>query len=63
MRMRPIDRLAIPAHGSVALAPMGTHVMIEGLGPVAAGSRLTLRLTFATSPSLDVVADVAGPGR
>ncbi|MGE0829557.1 MAG: copper chaperone PCu(A)C [Hyphomonadaceae bacterium] len=54
----------IPAHGRVAFAPGGLHLMIEGLsGPLAAGEALPLRLTFARAGSVDILALVDRPGQ
>lgn len=50
MGMEPVDSLAVPAHGSVALEPGGFHVMLTGLrAPLRAGQRVPLVLTFRAS--------------
>ena len=47
MSMEPIDSLPIPSHGMVELKPGTYHVMLVGLkGPLPAGSRVLLVLTF-----------------
>ena len=54
MRMRSLsDGLAIPAGETVALKPMGSHVMIAGRvsGPVP------LTLTFARHPPITITAE------
>jgi copper(I)-binding protein len=49
----------IPADGTVAFTPGGTHLMVEGLAaPVAAGDTLRLRLEFEHAPALEVEASV-----
>ena len=45
--MQPLERLSIPARGSVTLAPGGTHLMVTGVTrPFRAGSHVRLTLTF-----------------
>ena len=45
--MHPIDRIAIPSGGSVALEPGGYHLMLTGLtAPLAAGDMVDLELEF-----------------
>ncbi|HVE51530.1 MAG TPA: copper chaperone PCu(A)C [Casimicrobiaceae bacterium] len=47
MKMRAIDRLALPKDQGVTLAPGGYHVMLMGLAkPVAAGENVPITLTF-----------------
>lgn len=47
MTMEPVDALAVPAHGSVALEPGGLHVMLVGLRvPLRPGDKVPLTLTF-----------------
>ena len=47
MRMRMTGSIAIPAHGRVALAPGGTHLMFTGVTPPFAESeRIIVRLRF-----------------
>ncbi|MEO8811559.1 MAG: copper chaperone PCu(A)C [Caulobacteraceae bacterium] len=48
MSMRSVPRLAIPAGGTIALAPGGYHLMLEGLvRPLRVGDRVPVALTFA----------------
>ncbi len=56
MRMRPLrEGLAIPAHGSVALAPGGYHIMLVGLKkPLALGSQVPLTLRFRRAGNVAV---------
>jgi len=47
MRMRKIERIAVPAHARVDLKPGGLHVMFIGLkAPLAEGQRFDLTLVF-----------------
>ena len=56
MRMRPLgDGLAIPAGGSVSLAPGGFHIMLIGLRqPLAKGKTAPLTLQFARAGKVAV---------
>lgn len=57
--MSPVDEIAIPAGGSVALAPGGFHVMLMGLKrELATGGTVTLRLTFRGAGTVTVEAAV-----
>ncbi len=59
MQMRPVDRIVVPAHGSVALAPGGYHIMMMGLvEPLVVGTSLDVTLTFATAGDKVVTANV-----
>lgn len=59
VRMRSVHELDIPAHSTVALKPGGTHVMLTGLkGGLANASLVPLRLTFAKSGDMKIVATV-----
>jgi copper(I)-binding protein len=45
--MRPVPRMAIGAHGRVALAPGGTHVMLTDITrPLKRGTSVGMTLTF-----------------
>lgn len=47
-RMKMIDRLVIPAHGEVSLAPGGYHLMLmHGSDAVRVGSQVPVTLQFA----------------
>ena len=61
MRMRAVeDGIAVPARGSVALAPDGYHVMLIGLKqPLAQGEAFPLTLTFEKAGDIEVTAKVA----
>jgi hypothetical protein len=57
--MAPQARLAVRGHSDTALAPGGTHVMLEDLSqPLRPGSQLGVRVLFARSAPVDVTAQV-----
>ena len=59
MRMRPVERLDVPAQSTVSLEPGGTHVMLTGLKqPLAEGSTIELDLRFEKSGERRVAAEV-----
>jgi copper(I)-binding protein len=50
MRMRPLERVELPAGKTVKLAPGGMHLMLEELRqPLKAGDRLPLVLSVQPS--------------
>jgi periplasmic copper chaperone A len=52
-RMVMLDRLEVPAHGKVALAPAGYHLMLMGAArPVQPGQTVRLMLQFADGSTL-----------
>ena len=59
MGMHPVDRIPVPAGGSVTLAPGGYHLMIMGLkAPLKVGDHLELDLVFDHGGSVVVQAEV-----
>jgi periplasmic copper chaperone A len=61
MRMRPVKALAVPAGGSVAMAPGGYHVMVFGLTRVVrSGERLPFCLRQVHGPAICAEATVKG---
>jgi periplasmic copper chaperone A len=59
MAMHPVDRIPIPAGGSVELKPGGYHIMLIGLtAPLEVGAKIDITLTFATAPPITVQAEV-----
>ena len=64
MKMRELkDGLAIPAHGSVTLAPNGYHLMFTGLKqPLTKGSVAKATLTFEHAGAIPVEFPVSGIG-
>ena len=64
-RMRPVDRLEIPPHGTVRLQPGGLHIMLIGLHrPLKRGDEVPLSLAFehAGTVSVRVVVQAAAAG-
>ena len=54
-RMSMVDALAVPAHGRVALAPGGYHLMLMHAGTaVVPGDRVPVTLRFADGSTLAV---------
>lgn len=59
MGMAPIERLEIPAGGSVELKSGSYHIMLIGLtAPLAAGDTVELTLTFESGATVTVTAEV-----
>ena len=59
MRMRRIERIEVPARGSVKLQPGGLHIMLIGLNDdLAPGSTADLTLTFDDGNQVEVKAPV-----
>lgn len=63
MTMAPVEGLDIPAGGTVALAPGGTHVMLFGL-PVttAKGAQIPFTLRFKSGAVVGLAAKAIAPG-
>ncbi len=58
-RMRMVERLVIPAGGTVRLTPGAIHVMLEGLRkPLLVGEEVPLVLRFASGQEIHVSARV-----
>jgi len=59
MAMHPVDRISIPAGGTVTLEPGGFHIMLIGLtGELKAGTTIVLTLTFEKAGEVTVTAEV-----
>ena len=59
MRMSPVPRIDVPAHGETVLRPGGLHLMIFGLkAPLAAGDSVRLTLTLDDGSTVRVMAPV-----
>ena len=55
VKMRMLDRLAVPPNGRAALTPAASHIMISGLKrPLKAGETLPLKLRFAQTGEITV---------
>lgn len=65
MSMRALSGISIPAGSTVALAPGGLHLMLEGLKrPSTVGGRVPITLTFARAGAVraELAVRIAGPG-
>jgi hypothetical protein len=61
MGMSQIEKLPIPAGGSVELKPGSFHIMIMDVKqPLRAGSTIQVTLTFEKAPPVTVTAEVRG---
>lgn len=59
VRMRRVERIELPAQGSVSLQPGGLHLMLIGLkGDLAPGDQVDLSLTFDDDTEAQVQASV-----
>ncbi len=59
MRMRRVERIEVPAEGSVSLQPGGLHLMLIGLkGDLAPGDQVDLTLSFDDGTQVQVLAPV-----
>ena len=63
MSMRAIDRVALPAGGTIAFAPGGKHVMLFDVAPtVKPGGGVPLRFTFADGLQIEYSARAIAAG-
>ena len=63
MKMRPLDKVDIPANQPITLKPGGMHIMLQGLNePLQAGQSFPLTLTFekAGHKQVEVAIEKAG---
>lgn len=59
MRMRHIERIAVPAGESVTLEPGGNHIMLMGLkSPLIAGKDFIMTLTFEHAGAQQVAVSI-----
>ena len=59
VRMRPVERLALPPGQRIVLRPGGLHVMLHGVhGTLQIGQRVPLVLHLASGATLHVLAQV-----
>ncbi len=59
MKMRRLDRVEIPAGGTVEFKPMGKHIMLINLKrPLKAGEKVRITLVFEKSGEITVSAPV-----
>ena len=55
MKMKQVESVTVPAHGSTELIPHGNHVMIFDITqPLTAGETITVELTFDNQSTLKV---------
>jgi copper(I)-binding protein len=59
--MRTVPAIAVPAHSTLAMVPDGYHLEITGLGPMRAGTDVTLTLVFAHAGPVSVVSQITNP--
>jgi copper(I)-binding protein len=59
LQMTQVNAIDVRAHGQVALAPGGLHIMLVGLNQaLTAGQTITLKLTFEKSGEISVQAAI-----
>lgn len=59
MKMQPVDKIVVPAKGSVELKPGGYHVMLMKLAePLVKGETFDVTLTFASGATQVVTVEV-----
>jgi len=62
MKMRPVERIEVPAHGAVELQPGSFHLMLIGLKRgLAPDDPVALRLIFADESAQSFTAPVRAP--
>jgi len=63
MRMREVERIALPAGARTELKPGGLHVMLIGLrAPLQEGEQVTITLVFDDDSQVEIHAPVRHPG-
>ncbi|REE17710.1 hypothetical protein B0G71_0669 [Paraburkholderia sp. BL27I4N3] len=63
-KMVMVDKLTVPAHGQVSIAPGGYHVMLEDAKhKVAPGDTVHLKLKFSDGETLDTPFAVKSPAQ
>ncbi len=59
MGMQPVEKIFVPAGGTVELKPGGYHLMLIDLTqPLQAGKTIELTLTFEKAPPVTVIAEI-----
>jgi len=62
-KMRKVEAIVVPAHGTAELKPGGDHVMFFGLNePLKEGAKVPLTLIFEKAGKVLVEVPVGGPG-
>lgn len=59
--VRTVRAIAVRAHSTLAMVPDGYHMEITGLGPMHAGTDITLTLVFAHAGPVSVVSQITDP--
>ena len=63
MKMRQVEKIAVPAGGSAIMKPSGDHIMLFDLkAPLKEGDRLPLTLVFEKAGEVNVEATVEAVG-
>ena len=63
MTMRPMNGVDLPAHGRVAFAPGGDHVMLFGVDPaLKPGGTMTLSFRFQGGAAIETQAKLVAAG-
>lgn len=63
MRMRPVEGIEIPPHGTVTLAPGGLHIMLIGTkAPLRQGSAIPVTLRFERAGEVGITLIVRSAG-
>jgi copper(I)-binding protein len=58
-----VDKVEVPAHGSLTIAPVGYHIMLEQpTRKIAPGDTVHLKLKFSDGETLDTPFAVKSPG-
>ena len=61
-RMRPVERVEVPAGGKIAFAPGSYHLMLmQPSGKVTVGDRIKITMEFAGGKTLTTEFQVRGP--
>ena len=59
VHMQKMDKVEVPAGGSIEFSPGGNHLMLKGLTKeLNAGDRVTLQISFSDGASVTVQAEV-----
>lgn len=63
MKMRAVERFAIPAGGDLRMEPMGAHIMLMGLkSPLTPGQSFPMVLSFDKAGEQTVNVEIVKPG-
>lgn len=63
-KMEMVDKVTVPAHGALNVAPGGYHFMLEGAKhPIKPGDTVKLKLRFSDGTALDTTLPVKSPAQ